>query len=177
MTTPRDRFEALLAPEISHLRRYARTLTRDTAHADDLVQDCLERALRKWHRWQMQGPLRSWLFRILYRLYLNHLRSGHYRRGERSLDTLAIEPAQMDRQQGYAECVDIINAMRWIAADQREAILRVALDDLSYDEAAGSLGIPVGTVRSRISRGRTQLRLLCGENRDSRHAGALAQAG
>ncbi|WP_420468528.1 RNA polymerase sigma factor [Panacagrimonas sp.] len=159
----RDEFEWLLEQEIPHLRRYARALTHSVTEADDLVQDCLERALRKWFRWQMQGRLRSWLFRMLYRLHLNRLRTQRRQCIERSLDDMATEPAQAAQQEQRAECLDILQVMRGIPEDQRQAILLVALEDMSYDEAAWVLAIPVGTLRSRISRGRSALRDLCGE--------------
>ncbi len=163
MTDHRDEFEWLLEQEIPHLRRYARALLHDPVGADDLVQDCLERALRKWQRWRMQGRLRSWLFRMLYRLYLNGLRDTRHRREERSLDTLVVEPSQPADQEMHRQCQDVLRAMDALADDQREAILLVALEDLSYDEAAWVLGIPVGTLRSRISRGRSALRDHCGD--------------
>lgn len=166
MGASRDPFEWQLEQEIPHLRRYARALTQDSARADDLVQDCLERALRKWTRWRMEGRLRSWLFRMLYRLYLNQLRSQGSRRKDRSLEDLPHEPSVPAQQAGHAECLDILHAMALIGPDQREAILLVALEDMSYDEAAWVLGIPVGTLRSRISRGRAQLRILCGDAPD-----------
>ncbi len=159
----RDNFEWLLEQEIPHLRRYALSLTSDPSEADDLVQDCLERALQKWRRWQAQGRLRSWLFRMLFRVHLNRRRGQKHERAHQSLDDLTVEPAQAAQQQSRAECFDIIRAMEQLPEDQKQAIVLVALEDMNYGEAAWVLRIPVGTLRSRISRGRSVLRAMCGE--------------
>lgn len=156
-----DDFDWLLAQEIPHLRRYALALCGADAEADDLVQDCLERALRKRWLWLRQGRLRSWLFRMLYRIHLNRRRDQRHERAHLPLDELAIEPAQTGGQVQRAECLDTLSAMRHLPEEQRSAILLVALEDLSYEEAAWVLRIPVGTLRSRIARGRGTLRGLC----------------
>lgn len=156
-----DDFDWLLEQEIPHLRRYAMALCGDDAEADDLVQDCLERALRKRWLWLRQGRLRSWLFRMLYRLHLNRRRDARHERAHLSLDDLAVEPAQAARQVQRAECLDMLTALQRLPAEQRNAILLIALDDLSYEEAAWVLRIPIGTLRSRIARGRSTLRELC----------------
>jgi RNA polymerase sigma-70 factor, ECF subfamily len=156
-----DDFDWLLEQEIPHLRRYAMALCGDAAEADDLVQDCLERALRKRWLWMRQGRLRSWLFRMLYRVYLNDRRDRRHECAHLSLDQLVAEPAQAPRQLQRVECLDTIAAMGRLPEEQRSAILLVALEDLSYEEAAWVLRIPVGTLRSRIARGRGTLRALC----------------
>lgn len=156
-----DDFDWLLEQEIPHLRRYAMALCGDDAEADDLVQDCLERALRKRWLWLRQGRLRSWLFRVLYRVHLNRRRDGRRERAHLSLDELAVEPAQVARQVLRVECLDMLSAMQRLPEEQRNAILLIALEDLSYEEAAWVLRIPIGTLRSRIARGRGTLRELC----------------
>lgn len=158
-----DDFDWLLEQEIPHLRRYAAALTGGGAQAevDDLVQDCLERALRKRRLWTREGRLRSWLFRMLYHVYLNRQRDNRRERAHLSLDQLTIEPSQPARQVQRAECIDMFEALDQLPDEQRDAILLVALEDMSYDEAAWVLRIPVGTLRSRISRGRSTLRQWC----------------
>lgn len=157
----RDDFDWLLEHEIPHLRRYATALCGDAAEADDLVQDCLERALRKHRLWRRQGRLRSWLFRMLYRVYLNGRRDRLRQPAHQGLDQLTVEPSQPACQVQRIECLDTIEALAQLPEEQRVAILLVALEDLSYDEAAWVLRIPVGTLRSRIARGRSTLRELC----------------
>src|SRR6266571_3882707 len=140
-----DELQWLIAREIPHLHRYALVLLRNTDAADDLVQDCLERALRKRRLWRRQGSMRSWLFRMLYNVFLN---TRHTRRRDRLVVPLeAIEPTMTEspRQEKYVEY---------------PAIMLIALEGCAYDEAAWMLGIPVGTLRSRLSRGRETLRTL-----------------
>lgn len=159
----RNEFDWQLEQEIPHLRRYARALTFDAAEADDLVQDCLERALRKWRLWGMRGRLRSWLFRMLYHVHLNR-RRGMTRANRDRVDIDGpIEGMQLPGQEGHVECRDTVRAIQFLPEDQREAILLVALEDMSYDEAAWVLRIPVGTLRSRLSRGRATLRQWCAD--------------
>lgn len=151
----------LIAREAPRLRRYAGSLVRgDAAAADDLVQDCLERALRKRHLWQRRGSMRSWLLRMLHNLYVNRVKG---RRTEALLDdlgettaglALSAEPA---RQVARVELREMLEALGRLPAEQRETILLVVLEGVSYDEAAWILGVPVGTVRSRLARGRKAL--------------------
>jgi RNA polymerase sigma-70 factor, ECF subfamily len=153
----RGDFEWLLEQEIPHLRRFAHALTGDPTEADDLVQDCLERALRKWFLWRRRGRLRSWLFRVLYRVFLNDRRG----RGPERSGSALLEPGPAAAPPTI-ECVDTVHALERLGEEQRTAILLVALEDLSYEEAARVMRIPVGTLRSRIHRGRERLRELTG---------------
>lgn len=158
-------FESLLAQEVPHLRRYARALCGRPDAADDLVQDCLERALRKRRLWRPDGRLRSWLLRMLYRLYLNARKRGALER--RTLDRArerAAEQTPPSAVDERAECRDVIRALDDLPAEQRAAIVLVALEDVNYQEAAWILGIRVGTLRSRLSRGREALRHACGDS-------------
>ena len=149
-----------IAREIPHLRRYARALLRDADAADDLVQDCLERALRKRHLWGRRGRLRSWLFSVLYRVHLNKARSQRHAPTAVGVDRIDAVMAQPARQEKHMECRDIADALTLLPEEQRAPILLIALDGLPYDEAASVLGIPIGTLRSRLSRGRETLRAL-----------------
>lgn len=155
-----DEVKWLMAREIPRLRRYALTLADNPAAADDLVQDCLERAIRKRHLWKRHGSMRSWLYRILYNIFLNQ--SAHRRRARSHipLDEMPATPSEPARQEDRIACQEITAAMQTLPAEQRAAIALTAVEGLSYDEAAGVLGIPVGTLRSRLSRGREQLRRL-----------------
>lgn len=160
--TSREEFEALLAREVPHLRRYARALIGGTETADDLVQDTLERALRKRRLWTPDGRLRGWLFRMLYRLYLNgrKRRATERRTLEHEQLRLAAQTAPAETEQRQ-ECHEVVRALAGLPEAQRAAILLVALEDVSYEQAAWVLGIRVGTLRSRLSRGREALRHAC----------------
>jgi RNA polymerase sigma-70 factor (ECF subfamily) len=152
----------LISREIPHLRRYARALARDKDEADDLVQDCLERAIRKRHQWRRRGSIRSWLFRTLYRTFINGLPRRNRERSQVQVDGVydgfherLREPP---RQEDHLEWQDMAAALSRLPDQQRAAILLVALEGMSYDEAADILSVPVGTVRSRLSRARETLR-------------------
>ena len=149
----------LIAEEIPRLRRYARTLTRDAAAADDLVQDALERAMRKWALWRRRGSLRAWLYRLLYNVFLNQLARARRRGVEVAVEETPALSAP-PRQEDAAFCREIAAAMAALPADQRAALALTAVEGLSYDEAADVLGVPVGTLRSRLFRGRETLRAL-----------------
>lgn len=145
------------------LRRYARALTHDADLADDLVQDCLERAIRKSSLWRPTGPLRAWLFRILLNIHRNDLR--HRRRIPQSLPIgdLMVEPQAPSASPGRLALAETARAMQQLPVEQREALLLLALEGFSYTEAAAILKIPVGTLMSRLGRARTALRSLTEE--------------
>ncbi len=152
--------DALLA-EIPRLRRYARALAGDAARADDLVQDTLERALAKGRLWR-PGNLRAWLFTLMHNLFVNQVR-GERLVDYRSPDELPEAPVRPQQLDGLA-LRDLDHALQCLPTEQREVLLLVSLEDLSYEEAARVLGIPIGTVMSRLSRARDRLRqLLAGE--------------
>lgn len=151
-------FNRRICAEIPHLRRYARALCGDTDQADDLVQDCLERAMRKRHLWRPAGRLRAWLFRVLYRLFLNNRDAARNRR-----EVLRAQPG--DEQAVHAAvgeaqvyCFEVLAAVDRLPDHQRAALLLIALEAPGYREAAWMLGIRVGTLRSRIARAREQVR-------------------
>lgn len=147
---------AALANHIPSLRRYARALTGDGQRADDLVQDTLERALRKGALWRPGSDLRAWLFAIMHNLRINDLRAdkGLSFPGEEELPELAAPPTQQDR----LALRDLDRALARLPIEQREVLLLVGLEDLSYAEVAKVLDVPIGTVMSRLSRGRERLR-------------------
>ena len=153
---------------IPALRRYARALTRNADHADDLVQDCIERAIRKQTLWKPTGPLKAWLFRILLNLYRNELRL-HRRRGEHvPVETLLVEPSVAPAQPGRIALNEMSRAIDTLNGEQREALLLVVLEGLSYSEAADALEIPLGTLMSRLGRARAALRKLTGSGEEPR---------
>jgi RNA polymerase sigma-70 factor (ECF subfamily) len=143
-----------LVAEIPRLRRYARALTGNGDRADDLVQDTLERALAKWSLWQRGRALRPWLFAIMHNLYVQQVRSPgpvDYR----SDDEL---PVASQRPSDNLEIRDLDRALALLPVEQREVVLLVGLEDMSYAEAARALSVPAGTVMSRLARGRERLR-------------------
>jgi RNA polymerase sigma-70 factor (ECF subfamily) len=145
------------------LRRYARSLTRNAEHADDLVQDCLERAIRKQALWRPTGPLKAWLFRMLLNLYRNELRNARRRPQTTPIDQVAQLPSTPAPQPGRLALAETAAALELLPEEQREALLLVVLEGFSYAEAAAALEIPQGTLMSRLSRARAGLRRLTGE--------------
>jgi RNA polymerase sigma-70 factor (ECF subfamily) len=155
--------------EIPRLRRYARALARDTATADDLVQDCLTRALGKLHLWQEGTDLRAWLFTILHNQYVNQVRRS-VREGT-AVGLSETEPllTRAAHQGRRLELRDLERAIAKLPEEQRTVILLVGLEGMRYEDVAEVLDVPIGTVRSRLSRGREALRRLMGIIPD-RHA-------
>jgi len=150
------------------LRRYARALTRNADRADDLVQDCIERALRKQGLFRPTGPLQAWLYRVLLNLYRNGLRQSRRRGDHLSLDAMVVEPAVPAPQPGRIALAEMSRAIDQLPDEQREALLLVVLEGVSYEEAASILGIPAGTLMSRLSRARAALRQLTGTGEEPR---------
>jgi len=153
-------FGRLLESEIPRLRRYARALTRDAARADDLVQSCLLRAISKEHLWQPGTDLRAWLFTILHNQNVNEVR-----RAVREGVAVAVEDVgpvlTMAPSAGPSlQLRDLERAIGLLPEEQRQVILLVGLEGMRYEEVAAVLDIPIGTVRSRLSRGREMLRKL-----------------
>jgi RNA polymerase sigma-70 factor, ECF subfamily len=158
MTDIRGRIEA----EIPRLRRYARALTRDAVSADDLVQDCLVRGLAKAHLWKEGTDLRAWLFTILHNQFVNRVRRAGREGTSVSIDETDAFPARAADQNSRLELRDLDRAIGRLPEEQRAVILLVGLEGLAYEAVAEVLDIPVGTVRSRLSRGRAALRRLMG---------------
>ena len=143
---------------IPRLRRYARALLGDRYAADDLVQDTLERAWNKFHLWRHGSDLRAWLFTIMHNVFVNQVRS---RRSEiektmEDLPVVAVRATQADS----LEIADVQRALRELPDEQREVLLLVAIEEMTYDEVSRALAIPIGTVMSRLSRARERMRRL-----------------
>lgn len=151
--------DALIEAQIPALRRYAYALTRDHDAADDLVQDCLERALSRWHLHRGDAELRPWLFTILRNLFINGHRSGSRRGGTVSLDD-APTPIAPAAQDGGVEAKEVLAALDRLPEDQKSLLLLVGVEEFTYAEAAGILDVPTGTVMSRLARARQRLRAL-----------------
>jgi RNA polymerase sigma-70 factor, ECF subfamily len=152
--------------EIPRLRRYARALTRDVVSADDLVQDCLTRALGKLHLWQEGSDLRAWLFTILQNQYVNQIRRAVREGASVALNETEPMLSRAPQQGRRLELRDLERAIAQLPEEQRAVILLVGLEGMRYEEVAAVLDVPVGTIRSRLSRGRGALRRLTGAVRD-----------
>lgn len=150
--------EHQIIDQIPHLRRYARALLRDRDAADDLVQECLTRAMGRLHAWRPDGSMRGWLFTILHNLHANQVRQQGRSPDIRSdTDGVERETAPAGPDSGLA-VRDLAVALEQLSVEQRSTILLVGLEGLTYKEAASVTGVPVGTVMSRLARGRERLR-------------------
>jgi RNA polymerase sigma-70 factor, ECF subfamily len=167
-------FHRLIEQQIPRLRRYARALTRNRERADDLVQDTLSRALVKEQFWQPGTNLRAWLFTIMHNQNVNNVRRAVRESRMVDMEQLSPMPATTDPT-ASRQMFELERALAQLPLEQRQVILLVGLEGMSYEDAAGILSVPVGTVRSRLSRGRDILRkLLDMEGRPS--VAALVQA-
>ena len=142
--------------QLPGLRRYARALTGDAWAADDLVQDTLERACTKWQLWLAGTDLRAWLFTLMHNLYLNQRRTVQPTAGATPLDDVQSDLPAPDGEKD--SMLDLARCLQRLPEDQRAVLLLVTLEDMSYAEAARALGVPIGTVMSRLSRARSRLR-------------------
>ena len=149
----------LLEPLSPSLRRYAYALVRDHDAADDLVQDTLERALSRWYLRRDGGDVRAWLFAILRNLHVSGWRQSQRRGVHMPLDTTPL-PGTAPTQEAFLETQDVLAALDQLPEDQKSLLLLVGVEDFSYDAAARILGLPIGTVMSRLSRARQKLRSL-----------------
>jgi RNA polymerase sigma-70 factor (ECF subfamily) len=153
-------FHARLEEQIPRLRRYARALTRDTNRADDLVQDTLVRALAKQHLYQPDTNLRAWLFTLMHNQHVNDIRRARREGNNIDVDETASMLVATTDPTGSRQLHELERGLAALPPEQRAAILLVGLEGLRYDEAAEILAVPIGTVRSRLSRGRDALRKL-----------------
>ncbi|HEX5476892.1 MAG TPA: sigma-70 family RNA polymerase sigma factor [Burkholderiales bacterium] len=142
---------------IPRLRRYARALAGDRASADDLVQDTLERAWAKLHLYRRGSDLRAWLFTVMHNVHVNKIRAA---RPTESLEEEMPELAQRAAQGDALLVRDLDRSIAALPEEQRAVLLLVTLEDMSYEEVARTLSVPMGTVMSRLSRAREKLRLM-----------------
>ena len=159
--------DARLREQLPRLYRFARWLTRDASRADDLVQATLEKALSRWDGLRDDNALRAWLFTIAYRQFLDDRR-----RARRHAAMLALVSGSVEAEQPSAEREvigqSVIEALQHLPDAQRHLLLWVSVEGLSYREIAELLDVPIGTVMSRLSRARAELRRLS-DGEDSRH--------
>jgi RNA polymerase sigma-70 factor (ECF subfamily) len=153
-------FHNLIEREIPRLRRYARALTRNADRADDLVQETLLRAIRKPHLWQAGTDIRAWLFTIMHNQHVNMVRSAMRVDAMVDIEEMSSSLVATSDPTASRQLRELERALACLPDEQREVILLVGLEEMSYQEAAQVLGVPVGTVRSRLSRGRDALRRL-----------------
>lgn len=146
-----------MVEQIPHLRRYALALLGDRERANDLVQDCLERSLSRLHLWR-PGNLRAWLFTIMHNLNANDRRRAARAPATISLDAAEFVAPVAPAQEDSLNLAALQRALSSLPEEQRAVVLLVGLEGFAYAEAAKILGVPVGTVMSRLHRGREQLR-------------------
>ncbi|RKP45923.1 sigma-70 family RNA polymerase sigma factor [Trinickia fusca] len=150
-----------LTEHVPRLRRYARALIRNQELADDLVQDTLERALQRLSLFEPGTDLRAWLFTIMHNVFANQARKASVRALHVGLDDDVVDQNNFSVAPGESrslEVRDLDYALQRLPAEQREVVLLVGLEEMSYADVALTLGIPIGTVMSRLSRGRERLR-------------------
>lgn len=161
MDQSRVRFQDQLVALLPRLRRFARTLTRHVPDADDLLQVAVERALLRFGQWRAGTRLDSWMFGIIHNAWIDEVRARHRRDrimapeefGEHVADLVSEAPLQrMSLEAAFEQLPD----------EQRAAVALVLVDGLAYKEAAALLNVPIGTLTSRIARGRETLQALLG---------------
>ena len=155
---------ARLLSEAVVLRRYAISLTRDLSEAEDLLQDCLERALWKWRLRRDAVPLRPWLFTMMRNLHVSRWRRSHRWANDLTLDDLSVQPAVSGGQEDRVAMNEVLALVQALPDEQRAALVLVAIEGLTYAEAAGRMGIAEGTIMSRVSRARSRLRMADGRD-------------
>ena len=165
---PPDPFERELSELLPRLRRFAHALSRDSAQADDLTQMTFERALRSRDQWQSGTRLDSWLYRIMRNLWIDTVRA----RGRKEKYEAPAEEAERigeDPREALDAAIELqraMQAMQQLPDEQREVVALILVEGFGYREAAEMLDLPIGTVSSRLVRGRTALLQMLGERRD-----------
>jgi RNA polymerase sigma-70 factor, ECF subfamily len=168
-------FHRLVEHEIPRLRRYARALTRDSNRADDLVQDTLVRGLAKAHLWQEGTDIRAWLFTIMHNQYVNNVRRARLEGAIVDVDQIASTLVATADPTASRQLSELDRALGHLSKGQREVVLLVGLEGMSYDEAAKILRVPIGTIRSRLGRARQTLRLVMGVDEEAKSADKAVQ--
>ena len=157
-----------LVAALPRLRRYARVLTGDLHRADDLVQDTLARAWEKRRLWQAGSDLRAWLFTIMHNVHVNQFSMRQREYAQASLDAdegpaagweIPVQPTQSHR----VELAEVFEQIGRLPPPQREVLVLAAVEEMRYEEIGGVLGVPIGTVMSRLSRAREKLRRMNAE--------------
>lgn len=159
-----------LIAALPRLRRYARVLTGDINRADDLVQDTLARAWAKRRLWRAGSDLRAWLFTIMHNVHINQFAMRQREYAEISLDADAgasWEIPVRSTQSDHLELVELFAQIGRLPNEQREVLLLAAVEELRYQDIAQILGVPIGTVMSRLNRAREKLRRMTGTERSA----------
>jgi RNA polymerase sigma factor (sigma-70 family) len=160
-----DRFCHELTALLPRLRRFARGLTHDPADADDLCQQTVERALRSRHSWQEGARLDAWVYRIMRNQWIDEIRA-RTRRSQtfaREEEGARVASTGLNDAENLVELGNVGRALAHLPADQREAVVLVLVEGFAYKEAAEIIGIPQGTLTSRLGRGREALLRALGE--------------
>ncbi len=156
MTTANFRND--LVKELPYLRRFARGLCGDASLADDLVQDCVERALKKNHLYDPERPFRAWLYAVLRNIYVSNWRRNAKFTGAKNVDDLVgLEGSVQPDQDSNFSITLITEALDTLPAQQREVLVLISLEEMSYKDASEIIGVPIGTIMSRLSRARSHL--------------------
>lgn len=143
------------------LRRYARMLTGDAWASDDLIQDTLERACRKWALWTVDSNLRAWLFSLMHNVHISQIRQRRHQPAPSMMqDAEKVEHELVSAQNAHDDRLDMQACLMRLPEDQRQVLLLVTLESMSYQDVATLLGVPVGTVMSRLHRARSRLKEL-----------------
>lgn len=151
---------------LPRLRRFARTLARHEADADDLTQLALERALTRWAQWDPESRLDSWMFSIVRNAWIDEVRARQRRGGHLDVDELA-DTVGNDVTGTEIEVMSVQSAMARLPEEQRSAVSLVLVEGLSYKEAAAVMGVPMGTLTSRLARGREALQAMLSSERSA----------
>jgi RNA polymerase sigma-70 factor (ECF subfamily) len=159
------RFEDQLVELLPRMRRFARGLARDASDADDLCQAAIERALKSRDQWQQGTRLDSWMYRITRNLWIDECRAVGRRGAHMPIDDAAVQVAGDGAAEVEASAVrgDVDGAMARLPDEQREVVILVLVEGYAYREAAEILDVPIGTVTSRLARGRETLMQYLGE--------------
>ena len=164
-------------PIVAHipgLRRYARALTGNAWAADDLVQDTLERACSRWRLWLAGSDLRAWLFTLMHNLFVSQLRQAQRQSPEPTLDLEAVAHTLHADGPAPGSSLDLQRCLLRLPLEQRAVLLLVCMEEMGYAEVAKVLGVPLGTVMSRLSRARARMRELLDEPATPQGAAAAA---
>lgn len=164
----------LIVEEMPSLNRYALTLTSDREEARDLVQDCVEKALRAWSSWRGDGNLRAWLFSIMHNHFVNSVRKRTRWRmvvSDDDIDRAATPASQLDAL--YLK--DLQRGLETLSDDQREVLFLIVSEGMSYEQAAKTIDIPLGTVMSRLSRARENLRRYINDETSDRNQSDISK--
>lgn len=150
--------ETLFVAQVPNLRRYARALTRNPEQADDLVQTCLERAWSRRHRWKADSDLRAWLFTIMHNLYVNLVKRSSRSPEVALFEEVDLMDARTPGQELAIQLKDLESGLAELPFEQRETLVLVCVEEMTYEQVSEVLGVPVGTVMSRLHRARERMR-------------------